>query len=290
MRLTSTKLFIDGGDPRETAQASGLLTAAGYDPLDGQTTNPSLVAKNPEIAARVAAGQKLTEDELLERYRDIVRSIERSAPGDISIEVYADQYTSADMMVAQARDMASWISSAVIKLPITLEGLKAATILKGEMRLNLTLCFSQEQAAAVYGATLGAAYPVYVSPFIGRLDDRGENGMDLVANILKMYAEGDGHVHVLTASVRNVSHVLGALQLGSEAITMPFTVAFKPWAEQGFLLPPSDFVYPSAGSSIPYEAIGLTAPWHTFSLAHELTDLGLQRFADDWRSLLIIEE
>src|SRR5437762_7354064 len=82
----------------------------------------------------------------------------------------------------------------------THEGLRAAQASVREgIRVNMTLCFSQEQAAAVYGATKGAAEPVYVSPFVGRLDDRGDNGMDFVKNIVKMFAPGDGHVHVLAA-------------------------------------------------------------------------------------------
>ena len=286
MRLTPTKLFIDGGDPQETAQATHLLEQAGFDRLDGQTTNPSLVAKNPAIAAHIAEGKKLTEPELLTHYKQIVQDIERSAPGDISIEVYADHTTSAETMIEQAREFNSWISSAVIKLPITSAGLKAASILKDEMRLNMTLCFSQAQAAAVFGATLGSNFPIFLSPFIGRLDDRQENGIDLIANIIKMYEKGDNHVQVLTASVRHVEHILAALQLNTDAITMPFTKAFEPWATQGFPLPDSNFHYTFDGASIPYQELDITADWQSFDIHHELTDTGLQKFADDWNSLL----
>lgn len=285
-RLTATKLFIDGGDPEETSQASRLLTEAGFAPLDGQTTNPSLVAKNPSIKEHINSGQKLTRDELMKEYKKIVQGIEKSAPGDISIEVYADYKTSAEEMIEQAEEMASWIKSSVIKLPTTLQGLKAAEQLKKSIRLNLTLCFSQPQAAAVYAATSYSKYPVFVSPFIGRLDDRGENGMSLVANILKMYEEGDGHVHVLTASVRHVDHILEALRLKTPALTMPFDKAFKPWSEQGFPLPGPEFVYRSAGKNIPYENLDLSTRWQEFDLKHELTDQGLKRFADDWNALL----
>jgi len=286
-RLTPTRLFLDGGDPVETAAATKLLTEAGFAGLDGQTTNPSLVAKNPDIAARIAQGEKLTEEELLAAYRDIVQEIEQSAPGDISIEVYADAATSAEEMVAQAREFGSWIDSAVIKLPITEQGLAAAEQLKGELRLNLTLCFSQAQAAAVYAATRGGAEPVFVSPFIGRLDDKGVNGMDLIANLMRMYEQGDGHVEVLTASVRHVEHILGALALRSHAMTVPFEKAFQPWAATNFRLPSDDFRYEFAGAAIPYEELDLTADWRSFDLQHELTDAGLQKFADDWNSLLV---
>ena len=77
-----------------------------------------------------------------------------------------------------------------------------------KIRVNITLCFSQEQAAAVYAATKGSKEPVYVSPFVGRLDDRGEDGMDLVKNIKRIFEHGDGHVHVLAASIRNFNHLL----------------------------------------------------------------------------------
>jgi transaldolase len=285
-RLTPAKLFIDGGDPKETAEATRLLNAAGYAGLDGQTTNPSLIAKNPGIKARIDRGEKLTKTELLAAYRAIVQEIEKSAPGDISIEVYADVSTRAGDLMAQAREMATWIRSAVVKLPTTPAGLLAAEQLKAEMRLNLTLCFSQAQAAAVYAATAGSAFPVFVSPFIGRLDDRGENGLQLVENMLRMYAAGDGHVHVLTASVRSVDHILGALMLGTQAMTMPFAKAFTPWADAGFPLSDARFQYRCEGKEIPYEEISLESDWRSYDLRHPLTDSGLQKFADDWNVLL----
>ncbi len=107
----------------------------------------------------------------------------------------------------------------------------------------MTLCFSQAQAAAVYAATRGAKKgEVFVSPFIGRLDDRGENGMDLIANILKMYGKGDGHVEVLTASVRTLDHLLCAIKLGSDIITAPLAV-LKEWKEKGLPMPKDDYPY-----------------------------------------------
>ena len=141
-------------------------------------------------------------------------------------------------MLAQGREMFSWIPNAHVKFPSSREGLSAAeqAVQKG-LRVNLTLCFSQEQAAAVYAATRGAKKgQVFVSPFIGRLDDRGENGMDLIAHILRMYGKGDGHVEVLTASVRTMDHLLYALKLGSDIITAPLTL-LKQWGEKGLPLP-----------------------------------------------------
>src|ERR1700720_975709 len=101
----------------------------------------------------------------------------------VSIEVFADLNTMAEEMLAQGQEMYSWIPNAYIKYPCTHEGLRAAqTSVQKNIRVNITLCFSQEQAAAVYAATRGSKQPVYVSPFVGRLDDHGEDGMDLIRN------------------------------------------------------------------------------------------------------------
>ena len=286
-KLTKTKLFLDGGDPAETAEATRLLNGAGYEGLNGQTTNPSLVAKNPDIAARIQQGSKLTSEELLRKYKEIVQEIEGNAPGAISIEVYADENTTVEEIVVQAREMTAWIDSAVIKLPIIKAGLNAAEILKDEMRLNMTLCFSQPQAAAVYAATAGSKHPVLLSPFIGRLDDKGVDGMQLVANILRMYKEGDGHVEVLVASVRSIDHVLGALALSAPAMTMPFDKAFQPWAEAGFPLPDDNYEYKFKGENVLYEKLDLSGDWRDFDIQHELTDAGLRKFVGDWNALLV---
>ncbi len=144
-------------------------------------------------------------DEIIDFYRDVVKKISAMIPqGSVSVEVYADGATKAETMLQQGKEMFGWIPNAHVKFPTSAEGLKAASGAIGEgLRVNMTLCFTQAQAAAVYAATRGARKgQVFVSPFIGRLDDRGENGMDLIANIIRMYAKGDGHVEVLTASVR----------------------------------------------------------------------------------------
>ncbi len=296
-RLTETKLFIDGGDPDETVRAVKMLSDAGYAGLDGQTTNPSLVAKNPDIVARIEAGDKLTEKELLEKYKEIVQGIEKSVPGDqpshkasdrlsISIEVYADKDTSAAEMVEQAREFGAWIESAVIKLPTTEEGLKAAEELKGDLKLNMTLCFTQSQAAAVYAATRGSKHPVFVSPFVGRLDDVGLNGVQHISNVLNMYKKGDGHVHVLVASFRRIESVIEVIRLGADAVTINFGL-FEPWAKDGFPLAGDDFVYESDGDDIPFDdSLDIDDDWKSFDLQHDLTRDGLQKFADDWNGLL----
>lgn len=285
-RLVGSLLFLDGGDPKETAEATRRLRVAGYDGLDGQTTNPSLVAKNPDIRARIEAGKKLTRVELLSEYRRIVQGIAASAAGPISIEVYADARTTAEDMMAQARDMATWTPHAVVKLPTIPAGLEAASVLCREIRLNMTLCFAQAQAAAVYAATRGAQHPLFISPFIGRLDDRGENGVELVANILRMYEAGDGHVRLLAASLRNLEHLMACLHLKAPALTLPFKV-FTSWADVGFPLPSENYQYQSVLQPIPYrEDLTLDADWQSYDLQHPLTDAGLKKFADDWNNLL----
>lgn len=283
-RLKS-KIFGDSGDPEETAK---LVSALGF--LDGQTTNPSLVLKNPEVQARLAQGKKFSSPELIEFYKSVVQKISAMLPdGSISMEVYADRFTGEEQMLEQAREMFSWIPNAHIKLPITPAGLEAAEKFVAEGgRVNMTLCFTQEQAAAVYVATRGAKRgDVFVSPFVGRLDDRGENGMDLIKNILSMYGGGDGHVEVLTASVRSLSHHLYSLALGSDIITAPAKVLLE-WAEKKIPVPDSGYVYDSGGlSPIGYKELDPEKPWRDFNVSHELTDKGIDRFAADWNSLIV---
>jgi len=271
----TTKIFVDSGDPNETRKA---LSHLGF--LDGQTTNPTLIAKNPEAAGKDPIGF----------YRAVIEEIASIIPnGSISIEVYADQKTTADKMLKQGREMFGWTPNARIKFPTTSEGLKAANqAIKEGLRINMTLAFSQEQAAAVYAATVGAKRgDVYVSPFIGRLDDRGENGMDLIANIVKMYAVGDGHVELLTASVRSVDHLLSAIALGSDIVSSPAEKVLKPWHEQGMPLPDAQFRYERPDlKPIPYRDISLNKSWDSYNIAHDLTDTGLQKFASDWNKLM----
>src|SRR5262244_582430 len=268
-----TKILVDGGDPEETLRAKQLL---GF--VDGQTTNPSLIAKNPEIQERIASGHTLSPQEEKDEYRKIVRTISPLV-GDagVSIEVFADLDTSAEDMLAQGEEMFTWISNAYIKYPCTHEGLRAAEMsVRERIRVNMTLCFSQEQAAAVYAATKGSKEPVYVSPFVGRLDDIGENGIDLVENIKAMYKNGDGHVHVLAASIRHLDHLLASFALDAELVTVPAKV-IEEWAASNFPMPDKNFNYKAVGGKgeplrpIPYKELNLHAPWQSFEVAHELT-------------------
>lgn len=280
-----TRIFLDGGDPGETKEIIKIL---GF--IDGQTTNPTLISKNPEVHERLQKGDKFGKEEMYGFYQDVVKEASSLIPGgSISIEVYADLSTKAEQMLKQGREMFAWISNAHIKYPSSQEGFKAAELAVREgLRVNMTLCFRQEQAAAVYAATSGAKKgDVFVSPFIGRLDDRGENGMNLIANLLKMYKKGDGHVEVLTASVRNYDHMMYALQLGSDIITAPFKV-LKAWGEKGLPVPGNDYVYRAGNlKEIPYKEIDLEKKWHEYDIAHDLTDKGMERFSEDWNSLIV---
>lgn len=279
-----TKIFLDSGDPNETKEIIKLL---GF--LDGQTTNPTLISKNPAAKSRLEKGGKFTKDEILGFYKEVVQEISSLIPqGSVSVEVYADKNTTSLQMLGQGRKMFSWIPNAHIKFPTTKEGLKAARIAIDEgIRVNMTLCFSQEQAAAVYVATLGAKRgDVFVSPFIGRLDDRGENGMDLIKNIIRMYQKGDHHVEVLTASVRSLDHFLFAIKLKSDIITAPFKT-LKEWGEKGIPMPNPSFKYDASNlKPIPYQEIDLNKPWQNYNIYHELTDIGMDKFSSDWNTLL----
>ncbi len=279
-----TRIFLDGGNPDETARA---IKVFGF--LDGQTTNPTLISKNPGAAERLAQGTRFSPGELVGYYRDVVKQISAMVPeGSISVEVYADRATKAETMLEQGKEMFGWIPNAHIKFPTSAEGLKAASLAISQgLRVNMTLCFSQAQAAAVYAATRGARKgQVFVSPFIGRLDDRGENGMDLISHIIRMYAKGDGHVEVLTASVRKVDHLLYALALGSDIITSPFSV-LEEWDKKGLLLPGADYSYDTGSlKAIPYEEMDLTKDWRDYDIRHDLTDKGMERFSQDWNSLI----
>src|SRR6266700_4975065 len=283
-----TKLLVEGGDPEETRRIKSLI---GF--VDGQTTNPSLIAKNPEIQRRLASGHQLSEQEEKEAYKQIVQSISPLV-GDagVSIEVFADLSSRAEEMLALGQEMFTWIPNAYVKYPCTHEGLRAAEMsVQKSIRVNITLCFSQEQAAAVYGATKGSKELVYVSPFVGRLDDQGEDGMDLVRNIKKMYERSDVHVHVLAASIRTVNHLLCSFVLSAELATVPTTVLDE-WAATGFPIPDQDFKYKAVDASgkllkaIPYKELDLNLPWQSFDIAHKLTTQGIQKFVADYRSTL----
>jgi transaldolase len=187
------KFFLD------TANVDEIREAAALGVLDGVTTNPSLVAKEGR--------------DFLEVLKEIVTLVN----GPISAEVTT---TDPDEMVEQGRDLAKIHPNIVIKLPLTIEGLKACKRLRSEdIRTNVTLCFSASQA--LMAAKAGASY---VSPFIGRLDDISHEGMDLIRQIRVIYDNYDYDTEILAASIRHPLHVVDAAIAGADVATIPFNV------------------------------------------------------------------
>jgi transaldolase len=185
------KIFIDTANLNEIKKAKALGL------VDGVTTNPTLLAKEGE------------------KTETLIRKIWEEVRGPVNVEVIG---TTCDAMVKEAREMAAWGEEIVIKIPITLEGLKAVRILSEEkIRTNVTLVFSPSQAilAAKAGAT-------YVCPFLGRLDDIGFNGLDLIQQIRGIYVNYEEiHTRIVVASIRNPIHVIEAGLMGAEIVTIP---------------------------------------------------------------------
>lgn len=200
------KLFIDSANPKEIKEAWELGI------IDGVTTNPSLATK---------AGIE---------YKKAVESILETVDGDVSLEVLSESTVD---MVKEGRALARLHNNVVVKLPTTMEGLKALQILTTEgIRINMTLVFSANQALLV--AKLGA---YIVSPFIGRLDDIGQTGTDLIGEIKQIYTNYNFETQILFASVRSSLHVKQAALLGSDIATCPYDVLTKlvehPLTEKG---------------------------------------------------------
>ena len=190
------KIFLDSADLDDVRQAAALGS------LDGVTTNPTLVARTGRP------------------HRQVLDEICRVVSGPVSAEVLA---TDTAAMLDEARELASLAPNIVVKIPLTEPGLRAVRTLTDEgIQTNVTLCFSPVQAllAAKAGAT-------YVSPFVGRLDDVGHDGMGVVEEILTVYRAYDLDTQVLVASVRTPSHVQQAMAMGADAITMPLPVLRK---------------------------------------------------------------
>ena len=185
------KIFIDTANLNEIKKAKALGL------VDGVTTNPTLLAKEGE------------------KTETLIRKIWEEVRGPVNVEVIG---TTCDAMVKEAREMAAWGDEIVIKIPITLEGLKAVRILSEEkIRTNVTLVFSPSQA--VLAAKAGATY---VCPFLGRLDDIGFNGLDLIQQIRGIYVNYEEiHTRIVVASIRNPIHVIESGLMGAEIVTVP---------------------------------------------------------------------
>lgn len=210
------KFFIDTADVKEIAE----LAATGL--VDGVTTNPSLAAKEGRD------------------FKEIIKEICAIVPGSVSAEVVAMDHAG---MMKEADVLRKIAKNVTIKLPLTFDGLKTCKKLTSEgTTVNVTLCFSAAQAllAAKAGAT-------YISPFVGRLDDIGQNGMDLIADIVQIYENyPDLNTEVLVASIRHPVHVVEAAKIGAHVATLPPKILKQ-------------------------------------LISHPLTDKGLAAFMEDWK-------
>lgn len=284
MQKPISKIFLDSSDPFETKKALKIL---GF--LDGQTTNPSLVAKNPHVQEYIASGKRFTGDDLINEYKEIVKEISSLIPnGSVSIEVYCDNSTNYLDILRQAEYMQTFIPNAHIKIPANRQGLKAAEIfISHGGRVNMTLCFSQAQARAVELITKNAIKgSVFYSSFIGRLFDNKINGLQLLDICLKNYRAHNSNVEVLAASFRSLDQVMACLRLETDIVTLPFKF-IKEWEKKDLALPGEDFEYSIEADiqSIFQEEL-TTNNWESLSIENELTKNGIEIFANDWNKLI----
>lgn len=211
------KIFID------TANLEQIAEVDSWGILDGVTTNPTLVAKE--------SGD----------FKVLVRRICEIVGGPVSVEAMSAK---AEDIVKEGKELAKIHPSIVIKVPMTEEGLKATRALSRDgVKVNMTLIFSSNQA--LLAAKAGASY---VSPFVGRLDDVGVDGMDLIAEILDIFENYDFQTEVIVASVRHPIHVAQAARMGAHIATVPYDVLKK-------------------------------------MFKHPLTDIGIERFQKDWEKV-----
>ena len=215
------QLFLD------TANIEHISHGVRMGVITGVTTNPSLISKEGKVD-----------------YKHHVQEICSIVPGPVSTEV-VKQDTAG--MVTEARQIASWAENVVVKIPASLEGVEATCQLAKEgIKVNFTLCFSVNQA--LLAAKAGAAF---VSPFVGRLDDIGENGMGLVKEIVAVYKNYPDSIktQVIAASIRHPQHCIEAAQAGAQIATIPYKVLMQ-------------------------------------MIQHPLTDIGIRRFLEDWNKVM----
>lgn len=211
------KIFIDTASVEEIRQAVDMGV------LDGVTTNPSLISKEKGA------------------FKDILKEICRLVPGSVSAEVVA---VDAPGMIREGRDLAKIADNITVKIPTIPEGLKAIKSLSAEgIQINATLIFNPMQ-----GLLVAKAGATYASPFVGRLDDICHTGMDLVEQLVTIYANYDFRTQVLVASVRSTQHVIEAAMMGAHVCTMPYKVLLQ-------------------------------------LMKHPLTDSGLKQFLADWEKV-----
>ncbi len=208
----------------DTANVNDIRTAHSWGVLDGVTTNPSLVAKE---------GRR--------DFKQVVQEICEIVQGPVSAECVT---TTRDELIAEGRELATWSPHVVVKIPLIPDGIAACKVLSEEgIRINVTLCFTAAQALLTMKA--GAAY---VSPFVGRLEDRNEDGMRVVEDIVQIIDNYGYGTKVIVASIRDTLHVTQAAMMGAHVATMPFAVLQK-------------------------------------MFDHPLTDIGLASFLADWKKL-----
>ncbi len=212
------RIFLD------TANIEQIRKAARLGVVSGVTTNPSLLSKEGSAD-----------------YEAVIKEICAVIPGPISTEVTVEGVAP---MIKQARQMAAWATNVVIKIPASADGLEVTSALARDgIKVNFTLCFSLNQA--LLGALAGAAY---VSPFVGRLDDIGQDGMQLVSDIVEVYKRYEKNIatEVIAASIRHPQHCLAAAKAGAHIATVPYDVLMQ-------------------------------------MVRHPLTDIGISRFLSDWQ-------
>jgi len=214
------RIFLDTANIDEIRQAAKLGV------ISGVTTNPSLVAKEKRADMKA-----------------VIREISSIVDGPISAEVLSPE---PQAMIREAREVSSWSPNVVVKIPVSASGLEAVSVLSKEgIRTNLTLCFSLNQA--ILGAIVGATY---VSAFVGRLDDAGHDGMQLVAEIVETFDNYKDRfkTQVIAASIRHPLHVVAAAKARAHIATIPYSVLMQ-------------------------------------MVKHPLTDIGICRFAEDWQRI-----
>jgi len=208
----------------DTANIEQIRQAAKLGLISGVTTNPSLVSKE---------GSSNLKSRILE--------ICSLVDGSVSVEVLS---LDVEGMIKEARELASWHKNVTVKIPVSEAGYEAVSVLSREnIKTNLTLCFSPTQT--LLGARAGATY---VSPFVGRLDDIGHRGMDVVSETVEIFTKYNLKTQVIAASIRHPLHVLEAAKAGSHIATVPYDVLMK-------------------------------------MMKHPLTDIGIARFIEDWKKV-----
>ena len=212
-------LFLD------TANMDHIRHGVSLGVISGVTTNPSIISREGKLD-----------------YQKLVKEICSIVPGPVSTEVLSQD---AQGMVSEAREIAKWAKNIVVKIPASIEGVEATSLLaKENIKVNFTLCFSLNQA--LLGAAAGATY---VSPFVGRLDDIGEDGMKVVADIAQYLCYYQLSTQVIAASIRHPQHCLAAAKAGAHIATVPYRVLLQ-------------------------------------MIQHPLTDIGIKRFIDDWNRVM----